>query len=245
MKSDKGRIEALPLYGLEEGDVMKKMLILVAAVLVLTVLSLPSMAGPTYSFECVTNNNIADAATGEAQLFVEVSKPFVATEQTLFTFSNIGPKACYISDALFFDGFLLEIAALIDADETFGGLPQDPEVDFEEGSNQVNNFESKFKLVGAWTVVGDAANESGAIDGVHPGQSLGVLFTLVPGATYNGVLTELNGGDILIGIKVQGFEPSGGSERFTSNGVIPAPGAIVLAGIGAAVVGWLRRRKML
>ena len=221
---------------------MKK-LVLYFALAILCSLSMPAMAAPTYSFECVTNNSIIDAAIGEAQMFVEVSKPF-ATEQTLFTFYNTGPEASYISDVLFFDGVLLEIAALIDSDETYGGLAQDLNVDFEEGSNQANDFESKFKLVSGFTVVGDAENDPRAVNGVHPGQSLGVLFDLITSGTYDNVLEGLNSGNIVIGIKVQGFE-SDGSERFTNNGVIPAPGSILLGSIGVGLVGWLRRRRTL
>jgi len=200
-------------------------------------------AGPTYSFMGVDTEDAGDIAIGEAQIFVEVSKPFAGSEQTLFTFSNIGPEPCFISDVLFFDGVLLDIAALIDADETSGGLLQDLNVDFEEGASSANGFENSVKLVAGFTNVG-YADFDGSQTGVHPGESLGVLFNLTTRSTYGDVLAGLDAGRIIIGIKVQGFEPDG-SERFTNNGVIPAPGAVLLGGIGVALVGYLRRRRAL
>jgi len=197
----------------------------------------------TYSFVGTNSNLASDVAIGEAQLTVEVSKPFAATEQTLFTFINSGPEASYISDVLFFDGVLLSpIGSLIDADETFGGLTQDFDVNFSEGSNQSSNFESKFDLVSDYSVVGEGSKDGSAANGVHPGQSLGVLFDLTTGSTFDEVIAGLDSGTILIGIKVQGFA-SGGSERFTN--IIPAPGAMLLGSLGVGFVGWLRRKKML
>ena len=235
------------MEGLKESDSMKK-LVLYLALATLCAFSTLVVAGPTYSFVRVDEfNNADDADIGEAQMFVEVTKPFATSEQTLFTFTNIGPEPSFIADVYFFDGVLLEIASLIDDDETTGGLPVDPEVDFSEDASNANGFENSVikKLVTGFTYdnVGDTDSD-GSQTGVHPGESLGVLFTLTTTSTYDNVLTGLDSGEIVIGIKVQGYE-SEGSEHFVNNGVIPAPGAIVLGGIGIGLVGWLRRRRTL
>lgn len=223
-----------------------KSLKLVLYIVLLFFIAQPVLAGPVYSFTGVTNNDVDDTAIGEAQMFVEVSNPFAGSEQTLFTFMNIGPEASYISDVLFFDGVLLEpIASLIDVDDTFGDLVGDENVNFTDGSNESNgNYSNKYRLISGFSVVGDTANESGTINGVHPYETLGVLFDLTLGSTYADVISGLNDGTIIIGIKVQGYDLEG-SERFVNNGQIPAPGAIVLGGIGISFVGWLRRRRAL
>jgi hypothetical protein len=77
-------------------------------------------------------------------------------------------------------------------------------------------------------------------NGVNPGEYLDIVVNLVNPDTYADVLAGLSARELRVGLHVQGFA-SGGSESFVS---IPAPGGLVLAGIGVAMVGWLRKRQM-
>lgn len=191
---------------------------------------------PTYSFVNITNNNPGDAAIGEAQLSVEILD---LGTQVRFNFTNIGPAASSITDVYFDDGSLLGIASIINTPTLveFSQLATPP--DLPGGNLAVPPFV---------TTAGFSADSDPPVQplGVNPGESLGIIFDLVGGGTCAGVVGELASGALRIGIHVQGFS-SGGSESFINNGttVIPAPGALLLAGIGAGCLGWLRRRRTL
>ena len=88
-----------------------------------------------YGFQGLTANDIADVATGEAQLFVEVTD--LGSSQVMFTFTNTGPNASSITDVYFDDGTLLGIASLVDSDDGTGG---DAGVDFSEGASPPTVF---------------------------------------------------------------------------------------------------------
>lgn len=188
----------------------------------------------TIGFDCITNNNAADCAIGEAQLSVDITD--IGGGQVLFTFNNSGPDASSIEGVYFDDGTLLGIASLIDTDS--GG---DPGVDFDLGASPgnlpgANNASPAFQTTAGFLT---DSNPPVSHKGVNPGESLGVIFDLLPGVTYADTIAAL-GTDLRIGIHVIAFD-SGGSESFVS--VIPVPAAVWLFASGLlGLVGVARRR---
>ncbi len=219
---------------------------IVAAAVVLVLALLPcSVRADLYGFENITSNSVADAATGEAQLFVDVTD--AGSGLVLFTFINTGPLASSITDVYFDDGTLLGLSGLVDRDDddlvagTFG----DSGVDFSPlvsppnlpGHNDVS---PSFVVTAGFLADSDSPNLMA--NGVNPGETLGVLFGLQGGGIFDDIISELGTGELRIGIHFQGFD-GGGSESFINPPtVIPAPAAAILGMIGLGVVGIVRKK---
>jgi hypothetical protein len=213
-----------------QGGKMKKYTLLIIALGFL-------IASPAYAdlfgFTNITNNSAADAAIGEAQLFVDVTDP--GGNQVLFTFSNTGPADSSIAD-VYFDDF-----GLLDNINTITG--SGPGVSFSEGATPGNlpggnpiSFSADFS----------ADSDSPAQpNGVNPGELLGIKFNLSSGNTFDAVIASLMNPGLRIGIHVQGFA-SGGSESFVNNtNPVPEPATMLLLGSGLIGLAGFGRKKFL
>lgn len=207
----------------------------------------------SFSFYNITGNNVADATAGEAQLSFTVSD--CGGNCAYLTFMNSGPLAMSITDVYFEDnnnpGEISSISGLVDADDGVGG---DAGVDFSLGAappNLPGGGGGVFTATAGLLADSDPPVQP---NGVNPGEQLGVFLSLVSG-NYLSLISDLEGGDVRVGIHVQGFS-GGGSESFINNrcpvnnpncfppvNQIPVPASLPLLLAGLGVTGFIARRK--
>jgi hypothetical protein len=212
------------------------------AVLALALIPMTAQ-GTLLGFHNISANDVADAAIGEAQLFVDVTDP--GGGQVLFTFGNTGPEASSIADVYFDDGTLLGIASIDNSD---------PGVSFSQLASPGELPSAMSATPPFVTTAGFSADSDPPTqpNGVNPGESLGIVFDLMGGGTFADIESELTDGTLRIGIHVQGFA-SGGSESFVNNppggpgpggDPIPEPSTVLLLGMGLfGLAGITIRRK--
>ena len=202
----------------------------------MAVLDHPAQANMTLIFDKITTNGV-NTDIGD-YLFVDVTDP--GGGQVLFTFRNESLVASSITATYFDDGSLLGIASIDDSEIGVEFTEMATPHDLPSG----NSVSPPFVTTASFSADSDSPAYH---NGVNPGETLGVLFDLQAGMIYDDVLDDLNTGALRIGMHVQGFE-DGSSESFVNNGPpprIPAPGAVLLGGIGVCFAGWLRRRKII
>ena len=202
-----------------------------------------------YNFDCITNNNATNAATGEAQLRMVVSNGGVSngTQYALFKFVNDGPLASSICDVYFDDGLVPSITSIsIFADSGAG-------VDFavDSAGNKVapgnlpggNGIDFKTTQIGGKKGVGLSADSNSPTqpNGVNPGEWMTIKAALYSGMTMWKLYEQLDPrvGELRVGIHVQGFG-DGGSESFVAvQSPSAAAGGLALLGL-LGLVGYRR-----
>jgi hypothetical protein len=191
-----------------------------------------------FGFSSITNNNATDSEIGEAQLFVDVT---AVGDQVLFTFTNSGPLASSITDVYFDDGMLLDATLL-----GIASVINESGVAFSQGASPGdlpggNTLDPAFQVTEGFLADSDSPTQP---NGVNPGESLGILFNLINGKTFEETLAALSSGELRIGIHVQGFA-SGGSESFVNNNPnpVPEPATLVFMGTGLLGLAAYRRRR--
>jgi len=188
-------------------------------------------AAATLGFGCITTTNPGDCAIGQAQLSVNVTDP--GGGQVLFTFSNVGAADSSIADVYFDDGSLLSIAIIINS----------VGVSFSQFATPAEMPAANLASPPFVTTAGFSADSDAPVqpNGVNPGETLGIRFTLQGGTTYSDVLGELANGTLRIGLHVQGYA-SGGSESFV-NGSLPEPATFGFLGLGLGALSLARSRR--
>jgi hypothetical protein len=194
----------------------------------------------TLTFKAILPDDPATAATVAPQLTADVQAE--GANQVKFTFFNSGPVPASITDVYFDDGTLFGINYVVNgAGVTFSHLGTVSPSQLPHDSDLTPKFE---------TSQGFRADSDSptVLNGVDPGETLAIVFDLLPGKTFADTIISLGlcchePEWLRIGLHVQAISgPDGGSESFVNNPV-PEPGTIFLLGTGlVGVATWARRR---
>lgn len=186
----------------------------------------------SFSFDCITNKHASNCATAETQLRMDVNS--IAGDQVEFIFTNTGLEVSTIAAIYFDDGVLAELATIVD---------NPPAVDFDQ------IFPGKSNLPGGKLAsppfVATKEFSAGSVSpahasGVDPGESVGLIFDLMPGKTFADLLNDLALGNLRVGVHVIKFR-HGGNESLI-NASVPEPPALLLLGIALGAAAFVRRR---
>ena len=77
---------------------------------------------------------------------------------------------------------------------------------------------------------------------MNPDESLGMIFALADGLTYDNVISALTTGDLRIGLHAIAFQSGGGGSFVNNQTPAPIPPSVVLLGSGLFGLALYRRK---
>jgi hypothetical protein len=195
-------------------------------------LVVPTAQAVSRDFGCITCNVAGNCAIGKAQLAVDVSDR--GKRQVLFLSLNTESENASITGVYFDDGTLPGLSGLIDANDDALGSFGDPGMDFSPGASPGDlPGGSAVGFIVTTGFLGDS-DPPAEQDGVNPGETLGVVFALQAGGTYQDLIGGLIDGSPRIGVHAPSIG-TGGSESFVNaRPLAPEPGSALLLGLGLA-----------
>jgi hypothetical protein len=199
-----------------------------------------------YNFSNISNNS-GLASTVASQFLLEVSD--AGSNRVSFKISNTGSMASTIGE-IYVDTTPESPSILTN----IYSLTQSSGVSYTAGSANPGNLPGGNTVSPAFVVTPGLLvdNNPGNAKGIDPGEWLIITFNLRSGATFDDVLAALNGGadgkgdDIRVGLHVRsinggtsdGFVNTTGGNSSQGDPIhAPAPPAILLLGLGAALMG--------
>lgn len=199
----------------------------------LLVCLLVSQAAATlYTFECLTNNSAGNAATGQAQLSVDVTS---AADGAQFTFTNTGSTASIVARIYFYGDLLDSLVSMSDSGDGVAFTAETDNPGHLPGYPPHALIPVKAELY--FSSKGGGVH-NGLDAGNPPTEWLQVVWSLQPDKMFDDLIDGLDDGTVLIGMHVQAFG-NNGSESFSQ---IPEPATLVLLGLGMLGSLVLRRR---
>jgi hypothetical protein len=235
---------------------MKRHIIFLSIVLIFVAILSTEARADLFELWKVVENNSGMPGIVASQLSVEVTDP--GSSQALFTFSNTGSYDFYIADIYFDDGALLGIASIDNSDPgvsfAFPGSPGNL-----PGGNTVS---PPFVTSGSTLHHFSADADPGTVNGVNPGESVGIAFDLIAGMTFTDVINSLNVGfdpsknytgsgsydgwtspSLRIGVHVQGIDDGPwGPDKSDTYILTPVPASVIIGMLGICVAG-IKLRK--
>jgi hypothetical protein len=212
-----------------------KYLIRAAMVVALWLISaLPAHAYPI-KFDNITNNSSVDAGIGETQLSVDVVDNSDGTVS--FTFKNVGPDACSLTD-VYFDDQHNKLGGISEISTSGGGVnfSQDATPGNLPGGNDVS-----FVTTSGLSADSDPPITENGVN--NDAEWLTITFSGLDSAAVAAIIAALKSGDLRIGVHVQGFADDGSESFVSSTTHVPIPGAVWLLGSGILGLAGIRIRS--